>query len=183
VTRRALVATVGAVLAVLLAATVAIPASAATVIEDLGRRVTFYNHFGDPAKGQVQASAQGQIVDTNGNGLADSMRGRGALLEIHGVKRLVIYSVDLQVFRDGAWRLEVQNPSDRLADSYAVQFTQPIRLCFTSDATSTYRVVHRDGIRWDDDTLGTRTTISNEYTAQMLADDPDCPATAPARSG
>ena len=54
------------------------------VIQTLGRRVVAYNHYGDPNRGHVTASAQGELVDTNGNGLANALRGRGALLESTG---------------------------------------------------------------------------------------------------
>ena len=36
---------------------------------------------GNPEEGAVQASAQGQLVNTNGNGMLDSLQARGALLK------------------------------------------------------------------------------------------------------
>lgn len=176
--RRVTVAVLAAIVAAALAVT-ALPSSAATVKQVLGRRVVYYNHFGDPSLGRVQASAQGQTLDTNGNGLEDSLQARGAMLEIRGVRRLVIYSVLLQVNIGGVWRNAAVNSTDVLAPSYVVSTTAPVRLCPYPQPDRTYRAVHNDGIRWNDGTLGTRTTISNTFTWRMLANDPDCVAPPP----
>jgi hypothetical protein len=40
---------------------------------------------GNPEVGAVQPSAQGQFVDTNGNGILDSLQASGPLLEDHDV--------------------------------------------------------------------------------------------------
>jgi uncharacterized repeat protein (TIGR01451 family) len=168
-----------------LGATLAVAVSGSTapvVTEVLGRRVVYYNHFGDPFAGRVQASAQGQVLDTNGNGLPDSLQGRGALLEVRKVRRIAIYNLTLQVFRAGAWRTAVNNPIDVVSPgqpAYVKQLTAPARLCAYSTPDRLYRVVHRDGIRWDDGTLGTRTTVSNEFTWRMLSNDPECVAPPP----
>lgn len=157
--------------------------AAPVVIANLGRRLTTYNHFADPAKGQVTASAQGQTLDTNGNGIADSLRARGALLEVRKVIRLRIYDLKLQASINGVWTTLQHNPVDKVSEAqpaYAVQYTAHNRFCGTDPAlTRTYRVVHADGIRWTDNRVSNVTTYSNEFTARALAIDPACPETPP----
>jgi hypothetical protein len=67
------------------------------VVQVLGRKLYAYAPNGSIDGGHVSASAQGETVDGNGNGLANALRGRGALLERHGVTRLRMYSIRLQV--------------------------------------------------------------------------------------
>jgi hypothetical protein len=63
-------------------------AASPVVIQNLGRRLISTNL---ESGASVQCSAQGQLVDTNGNGIADSLRGRAACLENRGVARLRLY--------------------------------------------------------------------------------------------
>ena len=185
--KKRLSAVAAVVAAVLCAAALMIgPAGAdVTVTSVLGRNVVTYNHYGNPQLGSAIASSQGEVLDTNANGLPDSLRGRGALLEVRGVRRFVIYSVLLQVFRDGAWRWAAVNPTDTFSPqtqaqtAYVVSYTPSVRLCPYSQPDRTYRVVHNDGIRWNDGTLGGRTTYSNEFAWRMLANDPACVAPPP----
>jgi uncharacterized repeat protein (TIGR01451 family) len=153
------------------------------VIANLGRKITYYNHFGDPARGRVAASAQGQTLDTNGNGIADSLRARGALQEIRKVVRLRIADIKLQAMIGGVWTTVQHNPVDKVSQAptaYAIQYTTSNRFCGTDPAlVRTYRVVHADGIRWSDGRASNVTTRSNEFTARALAIDPDCPETPP----
>jgi uncharacterized repeat protein (TIGR01451 family) len=169
--------------AVSLATLVPTAGAAPVVIANLGRKATYYNHFGDPARGRVLATAQGQTLDTNGNGLADSLRARGAMLEIRKVKRLAIYRLRLQALINGAWTTLQVNDEDKISaatTAYVVQYTGPNRFCGTDpDLRRLYRVVHEDGIRWDDNTFSSRTTFSNHFEARGLAIDPACPETPP----
>ena len=173
-----------ALLAAVSLATLVPTAGAATVvIANLGRKATYYNHFGDPARGRVLATAQGQTLDTNGNGIADSLRARGAMQEVRKVKRLAIYRLRLQALIGGAWTTVQVNNEDKISaapTAYLVQYTGPNRFCGTDLAlTRLYRVVHEDGIRWDDGTFSSRTTFSNHFEARGLAIDPGCPETPP----
>jgi hypothetical protein len=177
--RRFAVPVLAALVAAVLVVTAA-PAGAQTAPTlVLGRRTVYYQHFGNPALGQVLASAQGQVLDTNGNGLYDSLQARGAMLEIRKVRRLVIYSVVLQVNIGGVWRNAAVNPTDVIAPSYVKSTTAPVRLCPFPKPDRTYRAVHNDGIRWDDGRLGVRTTVSNPFTWRMLVNDPDCDPPVP----
>jgi hypothetical protein len=148
------------------------------VIEVLGRRLVSYNHFGDPNQGHVTASAQGELVDTNFNSLADAIRGRAALLEGHGVIRFRITQVLLQVDFADTWFTVARSDPDVVSSNnpaYLVDYTPIDRYCVSDRTTLTYRVVHRDLIRWDDDTVGSRTTISNQFQARRTKNHPDCP--------
>jgi hypothetical protein len=148
------------------------------VVQVLGRQLTLYSHFGDPNRGAVIASAQGELIDTNGNGLADSIRGRGALLEDHGVIRFRMYSISLQRNVDDTWRTVASDPDDVVSannPAYLVNYTFRAGYCVGSRPIVEYRVVHHDAIRWDDETVGTRTTVSDTFTARLVKSDPDCP--------
>jgi uncharacterized repeat protein (TIGR01451 family) len=157
--------------------------AAPVVIANLGRKVTYYNHYGDPARGRVVATAQGQTLDTNGNGIADSLRARGAMQEVRKVRRLRIADIKLQAIIGGVWTTLQHNATDKVSEAptaYVVQYTAYNRFCATDpDLVRTYRVVHADGIRWSDGTASNRTTTSNRFTARALAIDPDCPETPP----
>jgi hypothetical protein len=52
--------------------------------------------------------------------------------------------------------------------SYLVNYTPVPGYC-PQNIVLTYRVVHRDAIRWIDGTLGTRTTVSNQFQARAVA--------------
>lgn len=146
------------------------------VIETLGRRLVAYNHFGDPNRGHVTASAQGELVDTNGNGLANALRGRGALLESHGVERFRMYSIELQVFFAETWQTVAVDDQDVVSvgqPSYLVNYTPVPGYC-PQNIVLTYRVVHRDAIRWIDGTLGSRTTVSKQFQARAVANTQVC---------
>jgi hypothetical protein len=148
------------------------------VLQTLGRRLVAYNHFGDPNRGHVTASAQGELVDTNNNGLANAIRARGALLEDHGVERFRMYSIALQ--RQGpasTWITVVDDQADAVSTNqpaYLVNYTFAIPYCVSDRQVLTYRVVHRDAIRWTDGTVGFRTTVSNQFQARRVASDLDC---------
>ena len=55
---------VAVLLALAASLVLAIPAGAQTFIQALGHKDTYFNHFGDPAKGRVHAYAEGQEFDT-----------------------------------------------------------------------------------------------------------------------
>jgi hypothetical protein len=172
--RFVLVVTVLATLAVL-----AVPAAAAhVVVEVRGRNLVYYNHYGNPGLGRAGCSAQGELVDTNGNGLADALRGRGACAEVRRVERFVIYSVRLERLVNGAWQLVAIHEGDAFSGrqpAFVQSYTPTLVFCSTNSGLSrTYRIKHSDGIRWSDRTLGHRTTVSREFTARPLNDDPIC---------
>jgi uncharacterized repeat protein (TIGR01451 family) len=176
-----------AVAALLLALALTVPASATTLVATLGDKVTFFNHFGDPARGQVRAYAQGQVLDLDDNGSADALRGKGGLSEVRRVLRVAIYDLELQVLRDGVFVPVADNPSEinsgGIQPARATQWTPYKRFCaVTGLPDRTYRVRHLDGIRWDDNTFSARTTYSSWFSAYPLEDDPSCVGPPPGPS-
>jgi uncharacterized repeat protein (TIGR01451 family) len=172
-----------AVLAVLAGAAPA--AAAAAPPQVLGRRaVTFQSPPTGTAKATWLSSSQGQLVDTNGNGLLDSLQARGADLENFGIKRFREAWVRLQAQVDtngngipDSWVDKAVNGVDVVngdQPAYAVITTTPKRLCFVTDAQRTYRAVHRVIFRRNDDAVGNRTLASNTFQARRLATDTDC---------
>jgi Domain of unknown function DUF11 len=173
--------------ALLLALALAVPVGATTLVATLGDRTTYHNHFGDPARGQVRAYAQGQVLDLDDNGSADALRGKGGLAEVRRVLRVAINDLELQVLRDGAFVPVADNPTDvnsgGVQPARATQWTPYERFCaVTGLPNRTYRVRHLDGIRWDDNTFSSRTTYSTSFSAYPLADDPVCVAPPPGPS-
>ena len=67
---------------------------------------------GNPEEGAVQAGAQGQLVDTNGNGIPESLQARGALLEDHEVIAVQINDLTLRRSVGGVWQTASQNLAD-----------------------------------------------------------------------
>lgn len=174
----ALFSVIAAVLATMLV--FALPASADTASPRvLGRKLVLYGHNGNPEEGAVDASAQGQLVDTNANGVRDSLQARGALLEVRKVIAVRIYDLTLQRSVGGVWQTAASNPVDvvsRAQPAYAVSLTAPMRLCTTDPGLQrTYRAIHHDAIRWSNNHVGFRTTTSFNFTARALSNDPDCP--------
>jgi hypothetical protein len=158
----------------------ALPASAAPAPPRvLGRRLVLYGHNGNQEEGAVDGSAQGQLVDTNANGVRDSIQARGALLEVRKIIAVRIYDLVLQRSVEGVWQTAAYNPVDVVSNAepaYAVSLTDPVRLCATDlGLQRTYRVIHHDAIRWSNNHVSFRTTTSFNFTARALSDDPDCP--------
>jgi uncharacterized repeat protein (TIGR01451 family) len=173
--------------ALLLALALAAPVGATTLVATLGDRTTYFNHFGDPARGQVRAYAQGQVLDLDDNGSADALRGKGGLVEVRGVLRVAIYDLELQVLRDGAFVPVAENTSEvnsgGVQPARATQWTPYKRFCAVPGLPDqTYRVRHLDGIRWNDNTFSSRTTYSRWFSAYPLEDDPSCVAPPPGPS-
>jgi uncharacterized repeat protein (TIGR01451 family) len=167
--------------ALLFALALAVPAGATTLVATLGDKTTYFNHFGDPARGQVRAYAQGQVLDLDDNGSADALRGKGGLAEVRGVLRVAINDLELQVLRDGAFVPVADNPSDvnsgGVQPARATQWTPYKRFCAVPGLPDqTYRVAHTDGIRWNDNTLSPRATYSASFSAYPVEDDPSCVA-------
>jgi hypothetical protein len=173
------------VLVVATLATLAAPAPPAAaqptphpVVEVRGRNLVYYHHYGNPTLGRAACSAQGELVDTNGNGLADALRGRGACAEVRRVQRLVLYSVRLERLVDGLWRLVAIHGEDAFSPAqpaFVQSYTPTIGFCPTNSGLSrSYRIIASDGLRWSDQTLGHRTTRSHTFTARPLNDDPVC---------
>jgi hypothetical protein len=173
--------------ALLFSLALAVPAGATTLVATLGDKTTYFNHFGDPAKGQVRAYAQGQLLDLDDNGSADALRGKGGLAEVRGVLRVAINDLELQVLRDGAFVPVADNPSEvnsgGVQPARATQWTPSKRVCAVPGLPDrTYRVRHLDGIRWNDNTFSSRTTYSRWFSAYPLEDDPACVGPPPGPS-
>ena len=167
--------------ALLLALALAVPVGATTLVATPGDQTTCFNHFGDPARGQVRAYAQGQVLDLDDNGSPDVLRGKGGVAEVRRVLRVAINDLELQVLRDGAFVPVADNPSDvnsaGVQPARATQWTPSKRFCAVPGLPDqTYRVRHLDGIRWDDNTFSSRTTYSAWFSAYPLEDDPSCVA-------
>jgi hypothetical protein len=174
--RRIVVAAVLLALTLPAAAWAVPPNPGDTVIQVLGRKLYAYAPNGIIDGGHVSASAQGETVDGNGNGLADALRGRGALLERHGVTRLRMYSIRLQVVNANVWEDLAIDDQDVVASgepAYLVNYTPTLSFC-PQNVTLTYRVVHKDAIRWDDGRLGTRTTVSHQFQARAVVNTGVC---------
>jgi uncharacterized repeat protein (TIGR01451 family) len=154
----------------------AVSANAATFIQALGHKDTYFNHFGDPAKGRVHAYAEGQEFDTG-------LRGKSAMIEVRKVRRVAIYDVELQVLHNGVFVPVAHNPSDvnssDVQPALARQWTPLVEWCPTSHLARTYRVRSLDGIRWDDGTFSSRTHYSRWFGDRILASDPLCPPPTP----
>jgi hypothetical protein len=104
------------------------------VVQVLGRKLYAYAPNGSIDGGHVSASAQGETVDGNGNGngLADALRGRGALLERHGVTRLRMYSIRLQVLDAGTWEDVAIDDNDVVVGgepAYLINYTPMPSFC------------------------------------------------------
>ena len=109
---------------------VAAAAAAPVVVKDnLGRRLIGVQ-LEDGAS--YVCSAQGQLLDTNGNGLADSLRGRAACKERSGVQTLRIYSVRVQSDFADTWATALANTTDAVSGpqpAYVVSYTPSSRFC------------------------------------------------------
>jgi uncharacterized repeat protein (TIGR01451 family) len=162
--------------ALLLTLALAVPAGAAVFIQVLGHKDTYFNHFGDPAKGRVRAYAEGQEFDTG-------LRGKSAMIEVRKVRRVAIYDVELQVLHNGVFVPVAHNPSDvnssGVQPAVVRQWTPLVPWCATSTLARTYRVRSLDGIRWDDGTFSSRTHYSRWFGDRILASDPVCPPPPP----
>jgi uncharacterized repeat protein (TIGR01451 family) len=170
--------------ALLLSVALAAPVGATTLVASPGDKTTFFNHLGDPARGQVRAYAQGQVLDLDDNGSADALRGKGGLAEVRGVLRVAIDDLELQVLRDGTFVPVAENTSEvnsgGVQPARATQWTPYQRFCAVPGLPDrTYRVAHTDGIRWNDNTFSPRTTYSASFSAYPLEDDPSCAAPGP----
>lgn len=164
----------------------ALPASAAPApTQVLGRRaVTYTSYPTDPTPtSKWVSSSQGQFVDTNGNGIRDSLQGRGADLETYGIIRYREDYVRLRVLRGGVWVTRLARETDVVREqptAYATILTPTALVCRTDPSlTDTYSVVHSVLFRRSDEVVGRRTLVSNTFTARLLASDPACPETPP----
>jgi hypothetical protein len=146
------------------------------VVRTLGRRLVAINHFGDPNRGVAQCSAQGELIDSNNNQLADALRGRVACLESSKVTRFRIYSVRLEVFFAETWRPVAIDDQDVVSSNnpaYVVNYTPVPGFC-PQNIVLTYRVRQTVGIRWSDGTLGNHSVISNQFQARAVVNTQVC---------
>jgi hypothetical protein len=148
------------------------PAGQVRIGDPLGR------HLRNWVSGRVQCSAQGERVDSNGNGLDDRLRGRSACKErTGGITRAVIYWSVLQVLRNDIWVDQAREDTDRYStgDPFTmVDYTPAVPYCPNEFQLFTYRVVHRDGFRGSSGTLYKRTTTSFQFQARMVVTHDDC---------
>jgi hypothetical protein len=152
------------------------PGSGHTVVEVLGRKAVVLNHFADPNKGQATCSVQGESVDTNGNGLADALRGRAACLEQNKVIRIRLAFVKLQVFFAESWVDVAIDDVDKVSDAspaYAINYTPTTGFC-VDDITLTYRVVQVWAIRWTDNYVSSGSLTSAQFSARAAANTQVC---------
>jgi hypothetical protein len=146
-------------------------AAAAPVVigPPLGRRLIGVNL---ESGASLVCSAQGERVDTNGNGLADSLRGRAACKENSGVARLRIYSVRLQSDFADTWATALVNGTDAVSGpqpSYVVSHTPTSRFCPPpGNFNLTYRVRQAFGIRSLDGSLAGFTMNSYQFQARAI---------------
>jgi hypothetical protein len=144
-------------------------AASPVVIQNLGRRLISTNL---ESGASVQCSAQGQLVDTNGNGIADSLRGRAACLENRGVARLRLYYVRVQSQFADTWATALSNGTDVVSDAqpaYVVSYTPSSRFCPPpGNFNLTYRVTQAYGIRSLDGSLAAFAMVSYTFQARAI---------------
>jgi hypothetical protein len=177
--RSVIVLAVFAIIAVLAVPAGAVPPSPnhTASVEALGRVVAVFNHGGNPATGQVTCSAQGNRIDSNGNNVADALRGRAACLENNLVIRLRIHFVALEVLRGGVWRTVARDDNDLVVSSepaHAVWYTPVPGFCPGDSTMLTYRVINSAGIRWSDAQATNVTVASNEFQARATVNTGIC---------
>jgi hypothetical protein len=144
-------------------------AASPVVIQNLGRRLVGINL---ESGASVQCSAQGQTLDTNGNGIADSLRGRAACKENSGVARLRLYYVQLQSDFADTWAPALTNGTDVVSDArpaYVVSYTPSSRFCPPpGNFNLRYRVSQAIGIRSLDGSLATFVIRSFNFEARAI---------------
>ena len=179
-------ALVGTIAAGVMLATYAAPASAApvAVISTHGRNAPTYTSYPtDPTPtSKWVASAQGEYVDSTPSPKpdGDALRGRGAVQESFGVKRVRIYDVKLQEWRAGKWvtvasRSNLPDAINESSKAFVQAYTPTVKTCWWDDFVGTYRVVNEHGIRRVDNVVANRTTFSKTFKGPRLATDPTCP--------
>lgn len=144
------------------------------VVQVLGRAGRTINHFGNPALGSVFCTAQGLGVDTNDNGLADTLQGRAACLENSKVIRIRIETTKVQVVFVDSWvnvdpLVRTDDAVSEANPAYAVAFTPLSDRCPFPEGhiRLTYRTTQTVAIRWSDNTVGRHVVTSDTY--QFLA--------------
>lgn len=147
-----------------------------TVVDVLGRRLVTFNHGGDPALGQAKCSAQGETVDSNGNSLADALRGRAACQEYNRVVRLRITAVTLEVFHAETWQTVARDDEDAVSEANParVVWYTPVPSFCPDNIDLTYRVRLGAGIRWDDGTASNVTVTSGQFQARATVNTQVC---------
>ena len=144
-------------------------AASPVVVQNLGRRLIGVNL---ESGASVVCSAQGQLLDTNGNGLADSLRGRAACKENSGVHALRIYSVRVQSFFAETWATALLNATDAVSGpqpAYVVSYTPSSRFCPPpGNIPLTYRVHQRFAIRSNDGSLAAFSMVSYQFQARAI---------------
>jgi hypothetical protein len=135
----------------------------------------------DPGVGRAVCSAQGELVDTNANGLADALRGRAACVEDFGVDRFRIYSIRLQVLRaQQTWDTIAVDDTDFVSSgqpSRVTDYTPTLSYCPHPPfplVTLTYRIQALYGVRWIDGTLTVHSRTSFRFDARAVVNTGVC---------
>jgi hypothetical protein len=154
------------------------PGAGHTVVSTLGRNTVTHNHFGDPNRGQVLCSAQGEVVDTNGNGIGDALRGRAACLETRtGARYAKLLFVRLQVFFAESWVNVAVDNEDKISTAptaYVINYTPTTSFC-ADDIDLTYRVAAAWEVGWNDTSLTTtRTVVSHQFVTRAVVNTQVC---------
>jgi hypothetical protein len=156
------------------------PPLTGTVKQVLGRQVATYTSTPtDPTPvSKWVASAQGETVDVDNDGVADGLRGRAAVQESFGVRRARIYATKTRIDAriGGVWRTVDTSRADVVNEApraYAVAYTFGQYFC-AGNPDRTYRVVDSHAVRRDDGVVAYRTTVSTAFVAPMLLSDPEC---------
>jgi hypothetical protein len=171
-----------ALAAMVLALALAVPASAATVTAQLGRTDRAYNHYGNPDLGRFHVAVAGELIDTDGNGIADSLGAATRMVEVRRVLRLQVDSLALQANIGGVWTtVNSAGPKNSGSQTTAnvLLKTSAVGFCPHNTLTRSYRVLQNGSVRWSDLALGHQQQNSLVFTARMLASDPSCTAPPP----
>ena len=171
-------------LAVLILA-LATTAASAAVLQQLGRTDRDYYHYGNPALGGFHVAVAGEIIDSNNDGVPDSLGGATRLKELSRVTRGQIDRLTLGAYIAGVWTplssATVPINSGTVTTVNLLVKTPAVGFCgLLPNATRTYQVRESGSVRWTrDNTIGRQTQPTATFEARMLANDPGCVASPP----
>ena len=150
-------------------------ASAQEVTFQLGRTDVRYFHYDVPANGEFKVAVAGELVDSDGDGVADALQGATRMTKIRNVLRLQVDSVSLERHVGGVWEPEATaGPSNSGAASSVLLKTPTVGFCEGSTFLRLYRIRQVGSVRWSDGTLGRQVQYSGLFRDRLLNDDPDC---------
>jgi hypothetical protein len=150
-------------------------ALAQVVLFQLGRTEQNYSHLNVPANGEFKVAVAGELVDSDGDGIADALGGATRMTKIRNVLRLQVDRVSLERQIGGVWELEARaGPSNSGAASSVLVKTPVVGFCEGSTFLRLYRIRQDGSVRWSDGTLGRQVQFSGLFRDRILNDDPDC---------